>query len=186
MALEEYRKKRDFSRTPEPEGTRAAEPGRRFVVQKHQAGRLHYDFRLEAGRVLKSWAIPKGPSMSPSYKRLAIQVEDHPIEYRDFEGVIPPAEYGAGTIMVWDFGTYKMLEGKDPETMIQKGNIKFYLEGKKLRGGFALIRTGYQGNKNSWLLIKERDAFSRDEYDVAKEEPNSAKTGRTLEEISRL
>jgi len=166
MALEGYRKKRNFSRTPEPQGIRLRKSGRRFVVQKHQARHLHYDFRLEAGGVLKSWAIPKGPSMSPSHKRLAIQVEDHPVEYRDFEGVISPGEYGAGTVMVWDFGTYKPLEGKDPETMIQEGYIKFYLEGKKLKGGFSLIRTKYQGNKNSWLLIKEKDAFARKEYDI--------------------
>jgi bifunctional non-homologous end joining protein LigD len=186
MALEGYRKKRNFSKTPELEGSQVVEPGQCFVVQKHQAGHLHYDFRLQAGGVLKSWAIPKGPSINPSHKRLAIQVEDHPVEYRDFEGVIPPGGYGAGTVIVWDFGIYEPLEGRDPQESIRKGYIKFYLEGKKLKGRFILVRTEYQGNKNNWLLIKEKDTFARKEYDVTKEQPKSAKTGRTLKEISRL
>lgn len=174
MTLREYRKKRNFGKTPEPEGTLAAPSDGYFVVQKHEASHLHYDFRLEIGGALKSWAIPKGPSMDSSHKRLAIQVEDHPLEYRDFEGVIPAGEYGAGTVMVWDFGTYRLLEGKDPQKSIQEGHIRFYLEGKELKGGFSLIRTGYQGNKNSWLLIKEKDKSSRRGYDIAKKESKSA------------
>lgn len=151
-----------------------------FVVQKHKATRLHYDFRLQIGPALKSWAVPKGPSIDPSVKRLAIMVEDHPIEYKDFEGVIPNG-YGAGTVMVWDFGDYTLLEGS-----IQEGRLRFYLDGKKLKGVFSLTRTRWR--ENSWLLVKEYDAFDqvdRRGYDITKEQPNSAKTGLTLEEIGK-
>ena len=183
MGLEKYRKKRNFSKTPEPEGTTGGRSGQYFVVQKHQASHLHYDFRLQVGEVLKSWAIPKGPSIDPSHKRLAIQVEDHPIEYKDFEGVIPPGEYGAGTVMVWDYGVYELLEGEDPKRSIEKGWMRFHLNGKKLKGGFVLIRTKYQENRNAWLLIKENDSFARRGYDITKEQVKSAKTDLTLEEL---
>ena len=186
MKLEKYRKKRNFRKTPEPEGTPGGRSGQYFVVQKHQASHLHYDFRLQVGEVLKSWAIPKGPSIDPSHKRLAIQVEDHPIEYRDFEGVIPPGEYGAGTVMVWDFGVYELLEGQDPQKSIQEGRIRFRLEGKKLKGEFILTKTKYQGNSISWLLIKGNDTFARKEYDITKKQVKSAKTGLTLKEIRQL
>jgi bifunctional non-homologous end joining protein LigD len=183
MELEEYRRKRNFRRTPEPEGSQIVEPNQYFVVQKHQASHLHYDFRLQVGEVLKSWAIPKGPSINPSHKRLAIQVEDHPIEYKDFEGVIPPGEYGAGIVMVWDYGAYELLEGEGPKRSIKKGRMRFHLNGKKLKGGFVLIRTKYQENRNAWLLIKENDSFARRGYDITKEQVKSAKTDLTLEEL---
>ncbi len=186
MGLEEYRKKRNFSKTPEPQGRPGVQSGQYFVVQKHQASHLHYDFRLQIGDVLKSWAIPKGPSVDPSHKRLAIQVEDHPIEYRDFEGTIPSGEYGAGIVMVWDFGVYKPLEEQDPQKSIQEGRIRFCLEGKKLKGGFILVKTKYQANRNSWLLIKENDTFARKGYNITKEQLKSAKTGLTLKEIRQL
>jgi bifunctional non-homologous end joining protein LigD len=186
MGLRKYRKKRNFSKTPEPPGTPGVQSGQYFVVQKHQASHLHYDFRLQVGDVLKSWAIPKGPSINPSHKRLAIQVEDHPIEYRNFEGTIPSGEYGAGIVMVWDFGIYEPLGGQDLQKSIQEGRIRFRLEGKKLKGGFILIKTKYQANRNSWLLIKENDTFARKGYDITKEQVKSAKTGLTLKEIRQL
>jgi len=186
MELEKYRKKRNFRKTPEPEESPGGRSGQYFVVQKHQASHLHYDFRLQVREVLKSWAIPKGPSIDPSHKRLAIQVEDHPIEYKDFEGVIPPGEYGAGTVMVWDFGVYELLEGQDPQKSIQEGRIRFRLEGKKLKGEFILTKTKYQGNSISWLLIKGNDTFARKEYDITKKQVKSAKTGLTLKEIRQL
>ena len=186
MELEEYRRKRDFRRTPEPGGSQRVKSKQYFVVQKHQASRLHYDFRLQVAGVLKSWAIPKGPSIDPSDKRLAIQVEDHPVEYKDFEGVIPSGEYGGGTVMIWDCGSYELLEKKDPQKSIQEGGIRFRLHGKKLKGGFALIKTEYQKNRNAWLLIKENDTFARKGYEIVKGQVKSCKTGLTLGEIARL
>ena len=152
MALDEYRQKRDFTKTPEPVGSvRRPGRGRIFVVQKHAASRLHYDFRLQINRVLVSWAVPRGPSMNPAEKRLAVRTEDHPLEYADFEGVIPEGLYGAGTVMVWDKGPYNLEGTTSPATQLRRGEIKFLLDGKKLRGGFALIRTG---TPKRWLLIK--------------------------------
>src|SRR5712692_1192999 len=144
MALEEYQRKRDFRRTPEPSGTarrrkKAAAAALSFVVQKHAATRLHYDFRLELGGVLLSWAIPKGPSLDPHEKRLAVHVEDHPIDYGGFEGVIPKGQYGGGTVLLWDRGTWTPLE-PDPEAALKKGALKFRLDGEKLRGNWALVR----------------------------------------------
>ena len=157
----------------------------RFVVHKHQARNLHYDFRLEMEGVLKSWAVPKGPSMSPADKRLAVMVEDHPLDYRDFEGVIDEGEYGAGAVMIWDEGAVTWKEGEDPAQMLDRGQIEFELSGKKLKGRFALIRTRMGGSEKNWLLIKGRDEHARARGDVLKEEPDSVRTGRSLERIAR-
>jgi bifunctional non-homologous end joining protein LigD len=168
MALEEYRARRDFRRTPEP-APRPARPGREpiFVVQEHHASRLHYDFRLEADGVLKSWAVPKEPSLDPAQKRLAVHVEDHPLAYATFEGTIPEGQYGAGTVTVWDHGTYENLLARrpTPQTVaegIEAGRLEFVLHGRKLKGRFALVRMKGKGRgKDNWLLIKMKDAFAR-------------------------
>jgi bifunctional non-homologous end joining protein LigD len=183
MPLEEYKRKRRFEETPEPPPKVEKKTGHRFVVQKHRATRLHYDFRLEMEGVLKSWAVPKGPSLDPADKRLAMQVEDHPVSYFDFEGTIPEGNYGAGTVMVWDVGTWeplspkpvngKYVAGTDAEAvdMVQKGDLKFRLHGKKLNGDFALIhmkarRPGSKGTE--WLLIKKQDEYAIPGYDIEK------------------
>ena len=184
MALEEYKRKRDFKQTPEPAGKVERGKGHRFVVQKHRATRLHYDFRLEMDGVLKSWAVPKGPSLDPADKRLAMQVEDHPVSYFDFEGIIPSGNYGAGTVMVWDVGTWEP-EG-DAHAMLAKGDFKFRLDGDKLKGSFALIhiRSRRAGNKGAeWLLIKHRDAYVQEPYDID-EYDYSVLTKRTLDQIA--
>ena len=191
MALEEYRKKRNFTETPEPAGrekrSRRSTKLPIFVVQKHQATSLHYDFRLEIGGVLVSWAVPKGPSLNPANKRLAIQTEDHPIEYANFEGVIPEGQYGAGTVMVWDKGTCQTDPGGSAAEQLSQGELKFTVDGKKLRGGFVLIRAGLKSagarGQRSWLLIKRQDehadpSWNIDHYDW------SVLTGRSLEEIA--
>ncbi len=179
MALEKYRSRRNFSVTPEPQGARIARRKKLiFVVQKHQASRLHYDFRLEWNGVLLSWAIPKGPSLDPSVKRLAMQVEDHPIEYASFEGVIPEGEYGGGTVMVWDKGAWEP-EVEDVDEALRKGDLKFTLFGKKLTGSWVLVRT-----KLGWLLIKHRDdSASKDDITIT--EPRSAISKKLLREIAR-
>lgn len=188
MALTDYRGKRHFDRTPEPEGHMAQSGGHTFVVQKHAASRLHYDFRLELDGALKSWAVPKGPSLEPGEKRLAVQVEDHPLEYGSFEGIIPEGEYGGGTVMVWDRGDWEPVG--DAAADYQKGRLKFRLHGQKLRGGWSLIRLHAKdtdpADKVNWLLIKERDPDARPlaEYDITQEEPLSAATGRSMEEIA--
>ncbi len=169
MPLDRYREKRDFARTPEPDGGAAAPADApRFVIQKHAASRLHYDFRLEMEGVLRSWAVPKGPSLDTTEKHLAVEVEDHPIEYGSFEGTIPAGEYGGGTVMVWDQGTY--TPRGDAVEMYRAGNLKVDLHGHKLEGGFALVRMKRRPKetKDNWLLIKERDAHVRPhaEYDV--------------------
>jgi bifunctional non-homologous end joining protein LigD len=184
MALEEYQRKRDFTQTPEPTPKLAESEQRRFVVQKHRASHLHYDFRLEMDGVLKSWAIPKGPSLDPADKRLAMQVEDHPVSYFDFEGIIPAGNYGAGTVMVWDVGTWEP-QG-DVHEMMRKGDLKFRLEGQKLKGDFALIhikarRAGSKGTE--WLLIKHRDAYDQPGYDID-EYDWSVLTKRSLQQIA--
>ena len=193
--LEDYKKKRDFRKTSEPEEGKVefdwAESRPIFVIQKHQASSLHYDFRIELDGVLKSWAVPKGPSTDPSVKRLAIPTEDHPLGYADFEGVIPEGEYGGGTIMVWDRGSYHNLKesdssGDEPpsiEAQLEDGHATILLEGEKLRGGYALIRTG-GGSKARWLLIKMDDDGADARRNPTSTEPKSVKTGRTLEEIS--
>jgi bifunctional non-homologous end joining protein LigD len=164
--LQEYRRKRDFSQTSEPIGKKEPVLRRRFVVQKHAARRLHYDLRLELGGVLKSWAVPKGPSLNPGDKRLAIEVEDHPISYRDFEGTIPKGNYGAGEVIVWDTGTYETEGPESANAQYQRGEWKFRLFGKKLRGGFVLVRLRRSAEKKEWLLIKHRDEEAREDWDV--------------------
>jgi bifunctional non-homologous end joining protein LigD len=192
MLLEEYRKKRDFGVTKEPRGRFRRRAGTRiFVVQKHDASRLHYDFRLEIGGVLVSWAVPKGPSLDPSAKRLAAMTEDHPLEYAGFEGTIPEGEYGAGTVMVWDHGTFESRDERvSLEDQLARGEIKITLHGEKLKGAFVLIHTGRRAaklrDKRQWLLIKQRDAHARSPWDPGG--PSSSRsvlTGRTLEEIER-
>src|SRR5229473_7423028 len=162
MALEEYKRKRKFEQTPEPPPKVESKPGFRFVVQKHHASRLHYDFRLEMEGVLKSWAVPKGPSLDPTDKRLAMMTEDHPIDYGDFEGIIPEGQYGGGTVLLWDRGTWEPLE--DPHQGLRKGALKFRLEGEKLKGKWTLVRIKGRDPREegrTWLLIKERDEFVR-------------------------
>jgi bifunctional non-homologous end joining protein LigD len=177
--LQEYRRKRDFAKTSEPVGKKEPVARQRFVIQKHAARRLHYDLRLELGGVMKSWAVPKGPSLNPVDKRLAIEVEDHPLSYRDFEGTIPKGNYGAGEVIVWDTGTYE-TEGSDSASeQYRRGEWKFRLFGKKLRGGFVLVRLRRSADKKEWLLIKHRDDEARTDWDV-EEHPESALSSRTL------
>lgn len=183
--LKEYTEKRNFDKTSEPPGVKdysSKEPI--FVIQKHDASTLHYDLRLEINGVLKSWAVPKGPSIDPKIRRLAIPTEDHPINYARFEGVIPEGEYGAGTVMVWDYGTYKNLkDGKSMKKALNDGEATFWLKGKKLNGGFALIRTG-ESESARWLLIKMKDEKAKTDSDITKERPRSAISELTLEEIA--
>jgi bifunctional non-homologous end joining protein LigD len=194
MSLELYKKKRQFEKTPEPKGKKAvtADQGLRFVVQKHAASRLHYDFRLEMEGVLKSWAVPKGPSLNPDDKRLAMMVEDHPFDYRTFEGTIPKGNYGAGTVIVWDEGTYEPAEpvdgGKKQEEkallqQLKAGNLKFRLNGKKLNGDYALVHTKGRED-NAWLLIKKKDKYATSADVTEKEE--SVQSGKTLEEVAGI
>jgi len=190
MSLDEYRKKRDFKVTPEPSGESAAAKKPHsaliYVIQKHRATQLHYDFRLEWNGTLLSWAVPKGPSLDPAVKRLAMQVEDHPVEYANFEGVIPQDAYGGGTVMVWDTGTWEQ-EVPDVDEALRKGDLKFILHGKKLQGSWVLVRTrgfGSSKGKSSWLLIKHRDQFAS-EREVTLDEPTSALTHRLLADIAR-
>ncbi|MGH3443208.1 MAG: DNA polymerase ligase N-terminal domain-containing protein [Nitriliruptorales bacterium] len=179
--LHEYLEKRDFERTTEPT---AGEPGEepRFVIQKHDASSLHYDLRLEVDGVLKSWAVPKGPSTDPREKRLAVPTEDHPLDYAGFEGSIPAQEYGGGTVIVWDTGTYRNLTEDDGEEVavadaIADGHVAFWLEGEKLRGGYALTRTGYGGD--GWLLVKMDDEGADARRNPTSTQPESVLSGRT-------
>jgi len=187
--LAEYWCRRNFRRTPEPAGGGRPQAGRpRFVVQQHHATSLHYDFRLEAGGVLKSWAVPKGPSLNPKVKRLAIQTEDHPLDYADFEGVIPEGEYGAGAVIVWDRGTYRNLTERDGkevpvEQAVAAGHVKVWLEGEKLRGGFALTRVR-AGEKPWWLLVKMHDEGADPRRDPVAAEPRSVLSGKTIHELA--
>jgi bifunctional non-homologous end joining protein LigD len=189
VPLKEYREKRNFDVTAEPKGARSpSKPERElaYVIQKHQASHLHYDFRLEWRGVLLSWAVPKGPSLDPSVKRLATSVEDHPLEYGSFEGAIPDGEYGGGTVMLWDRGTW-VPEVPDVDDALEKGDLKFTLRGKKLRGSWVLVRTklGYGGSKKpQWLLIKHRDRYASTE-DVLVDEPRSVLSNRLLADIAR-
>lgn len=184
--LKDYVRKRNFADTPEPKGT-PRRPSRklRYVIQKHRATRLHYDFRLEAGGVLASWAVPKGPSLDTHDRRLAMHVEDHPFDYRTFEGIIPGGNYGAGEVIVWDEGTYTLAEGTDPVAEIAAGKIKFILDGKKLHGMFSLVKIRHSRDQSGepWLLIKDRDEFVDPAWSVDAH-PESAKTGKTLADIA--
>jgi bifunctional non-homologous end joining protein LigD len=191
--LREYRRKRDFSRTQEPRGGRGPAHSKvklAFVIQKHAASHLHYDLRLELDGVMKSWAVPKGPSLDPAVKRLAMEVEDHPIEYNSFEGTIPQGEYGGGTVMLWDRGTYTYGgSDTDPIEGLQrgfgKGDFKFLLHGKRLRGSWVLVRTRRDPRgRAQWLLIKHRDEYAAPGSDVTAEYQTSVATERTMEEIA--
>ncbi len=183
MPLDEYARKRAFDRTPEPAPASSGVDGSRFCVQRHSARRLHYDLRLEIGGTLKSWAVPEGPTLDPGIKRLAVHVEDHPIEYAHFEDNIPKGNYGAGSMMLWDIGTFTVLDNKPVDEQLARGDFKFRLQGKKLTGDFALVRLKNGAKQNEWLLIKKPDTAARpgwsDElwaYSVA--------TGRTQEQIA--
>jgi DNA ligase D len=182
-SLRTYKSKRDFSRTPEPAGEAASDQGNRFVVHKHSATADHYDLRLELGGVLKSWAVPKGPSLDPEVKRLAVETEDHPLEYIDFEGVIPKGEYGGGPMIVWDAGTWAPMD--DPEKALADGAFKFRLAGEKLGGGWMLARLKPKDGetKKNWLLFKERDQSADPDTDILAERPESVKSGRRIEEL---
>ncbi|MFB3830191.1 MAG: DNA polymerase ligase N-terminal domain-containing protein [Bryobacteraceae bacterium] len=188
MALEEYARKRNFANTPEPGPPRA--PRKRaqdlpyFCVQRHHASRLHYDFRLEVDGTLKSWAVPKGPTLDPSLKHFAAHVEDHPLEYGSFEGNIPPGNYGAGSVMLWDRGTFEALGDTPAREQYERGDLKFRLHGKKLHGSFALVRMKNRGKGNEWLLLKKRDEFAVEGWNP-EEHASSVLTGRTQEEIAQ-
>lgn len=189
-----YRDKRDFRKTPEPSGRRGGPPLKRagnpiFVIQQHDASSRHWDFRLEVSGVLKSWAVPKGPSTDPSRKRLAIATEDHPLAYADFEGVIPESEYGGGTVIVWDAGPYRNVTTDDEGDTIpiaralDRGHVRVWLEGKKVRGGYALVRRS-GGGKRQWLLIKMRDEGADARRRPIRTQPHSVLSGRTIKAVA--
>lgn len=188
-SLKTYRAKRSFDKTPEPSGLKKKKPhGEKllFVVQKHAASHLHYDFRLAINGVLSSWAVPKGFSLDPQQKHLAVQTEDHPYDYAHFEGEIPAGEYGGGTVMVWDIGTYQNIKTKSMESCLKEGRIEVWLEGKKLHGGFALVRMNFQDRRKQWLLIKMDDEYAdRKRVGLPKSWDKSALTGRTMLQIKR-
>src|SRR6187402_757012 len=184
MSLAKYRHKRDFAKTKEPSGKASRKLGHRFVVQKHDARQLHYDFRLELAGVLLSWAVPKGPTLDPSVKRLAVQTEDHPLEYGSFEGSIPEGEYGGGTVMVWDRGTWQ--PDGDAKQAYEKGHLSFQLHGEKLTGGWHLVKTQRAGQKlNSWLLFKAKDEAAKPgDTSLLQKSSKSALSGRDLRAIA--
>ena len=185
--LKKYQSMRDFSDTPEPSGREKRRRGKQptFVIQKHQASHLHYDFRLEMEGVLKSWAVPKGPSYDPSVKRLAMMTEDHPYEYGSFEGVIPEGNYGAGNVIIWDNGTWEFIEpGDDPVKALKQGKLTFRMYGKKMFGEWALVRIkGRSPKGNEWLLLKHRDQFANEDVDVTAIAPRSVVSNRTVDEV---
>jgi bifunctional non-homologous end joining protein LigD len=193
-SLAEYKRKRDFKKTAEPEGGSGREHGARrsksrlrFVVQKHAASHLHFDFRLELDGVMKSWAVPKGPSYDPAQRRLAMEVEDHPIEYNTFEGTIPKGQYGGGTVMLWDRGTYEPEGGGGEDALrdgYERGDLKFIMHGKRLMGGWVLVRMRRPGERAQWLLIKHRDEYATTKLDVASDVLTSVATGRTMQQIA--
>lgn len=178
MPLKKYASKRNFNKTPEPK-PKKKKSGQEltFTIQKHHASHLHYDFRLEMNGVLKSWAVPKGPSLDPDHKRLAVEVEDHPLDYGRFEGKIPAGEYGAGTVILWDYGIWR--PDLNVKTALKKGRLDFELHGLKLQGRWSLIRMGPSGVKNNWLLVKRHDAWARTGYDITVEQPDSVTTKLT-------
>jgi bifunctional non-homologous end joining protein LigD len=187
--LKKYRDMRDFGDTPEPSGrTKKIAHGPIFVIQKHQATRLHYDFRLEMEGVLKSWAVPKGPSYDPSVKRLAMMTEDHPYDYAAFEGVIPAGNYGGGNVIIWDQGTWEFIEpGDDPVKALKSGKLTFRLEGKKMFGEWALVKIQGKGGSdkgNEWLLLKHRDGYANEEIDITEVAPRSVVSNSLVEEVS--
>lgn len=190
--LKQYHQRRDFAVSPEPKGRKPKKAVRKkliFVIQKHAATRLHYDFRIEVEGVLKSWALPKGPSTNPRDKRLAISTDDHPIEYAQFEGVIPEGHYGAGAVMVWDIGTYCNIKKRNGNIVpmqqcIKDGTIEVFLEGEKLFGAYALILTGKSGDER-WLFIKMRDEYADARRNPVSSQPKSVLTGRTINQIER-
>ena len=190
MSIKKYKEKRNFKKTTEPKGkTKKVKDDLIFVVQKHDATNLHYDFRLELDGVLKSWAVPKGPSLDPKEKRLAMMVEDHPFDYKDFEGVIPKGNYGAGEVIVWDKGTYHSIETDDRKESIpllkkglEKGDLKFTLHGEKLNGQFALVNMK-KPKQNAWLLIKKKDDYATDK-DILKDD-RSVVSGKGINEIGK-
>jgi bifunctional non-homologous end joining protein LigD len=186
-SLSRYRQKRDFAKTKEPRGSTAGAQTAhlRFVIQKHDASHLHFDLRLELDGVMKSWAVPKGPSNDPAVKRLAMQVEDHPIEYNTFEGTIPAGEYGGGTVMLWDNGTYEPLDGDMAALRegVTGGSIKFTVHGTRMKGEWALVRM-HRGDGRQWLLIKHRDPFARNGGNLTGRAVRSVTTGRTMREIA--
>jgi bifunctional non-homologous end joining protein LigD len=190
-ALASYKAKRDFTKTSEPAGGSARSKARQleFVIQKHAASHLHFDLRLELDGVMKSWAVPKGPHYDPKVRRLAMQVEDHPIEYNQFEGTIPKGEYGGGTVMIWDRGTYGAEDGGDEDTIrsgYDRGDLKIVMHGTRMLGGWVLVRTRRdERGRAQWLLIKHRDAFASADLDVVADANTSIVTGRTMEEIAR-
>jgi len=193
--LQRYRNRREFSRSPEPSGEESSEGDwkRRgnpvFVVQQHDATSMHYDFRLEIGGVLVSWAVPRGPSTDPGDKRLAVRTEDHPLDYADFEGTIPQGEYGAGRVIVWDAGPYRNLKRDDgdkevpPERCLDDGHVEVWLEGKKLRGGYALVHGKPGGDENNWLLVKMKDEGADARRNPVSTEPESVVSGRTIDDL---
>ena len=184
--LKKYKTMRDFGKTPEPAG---GKPKRGklpiFVIQRHAATRLHYDFRLEMEGVLKSWAVPKGPSYNPADKRLAMMTEDHPFDYADFEGVIPAGEYGGGNVIIWDAGTWEFIEpGDDPVKALKSGKLTFKLNGKKMFGEWALVHIKGRSEKgNEWLLLKHRDAYASEKVDVTEVAPRSIVSNKLVEEV---
>ncbi len=182
-SLTKYKTKRDFKKTTEPAGKkkRASSKRLKFVIQQHASRAMHYDFRIEIDGVMVSWAVPKGPSLNPKTKRLAIMTEDHPIEYNKFEGIIPKGEYGAGAVIVWDRGTYKNLRDVSMKTALKQGMIEIFLYGKRLKGGFALVRTAPKSaEKSRWLLIKMRDDYAHARRNPVSSQPESVKTGKTI------
>jgi bifunctional non-homologous end joining protein LigD len=189
--LAEYKRKRDFTRTAEPAGEKVGTGSRHalhFVIQKHAASHLHYDFRLELDGVMKSWAVPKGPSYDPAVRRLAMEVEDHPIEYNSFEGTIPKGQYGGGTVMLWDRGTYEPEGGGGEEALrdgYERGDLKIVLHGKRLSGGWVLVRMRRDdSDRAQWLLIKHRDESADAKYDVTEDVVTSVASGRTMDQIA--
>jgi DNA ligase D-like protein (predicted 3'-phosphoesterase) len=183
--LDKYLAKRHFALTPEPTGGRRSKGEPRFVIQKHDATRLHYDVRLEVKGVLVSWAVPRGPSMDPQEKRLAVMTEDHPMDYAGFEGYIPRGEYGGGPVIVWDAGVYHNVTTDKRGTLvpadvaIERGHIKFWLEGEKVQGAWALTRT----DGKQWLMVKVKDAAADPDLDPVTDEPQSVLSGRTIEDV---